>query len=284
MSANNHPLERLSSLIEERGLIVIDNVTQLPAYGEPYVYPHLVICLCHKGWARAEYDMTSIEFHSHDTAIIFPNHILKSHEVSDDYEASLLVISAKFLKELSLLHPNHYRVEYHYHPSYHLTDSQYECMNACFRLLASISRLEHPDRKDLLAEQMDMTARLVELFIRENGKMIIKKDAPVQQLLARFHGAIAEHFRESREVKFYAKQLCLSPKHFGTVVRQATGTGAGEWIAHYVIAQAKHLLRHRPDLSIQQVSLLLGFSEQTAFTRYFKANSGQTPKEYRETE
>lgn len=281
MSINNHPLEKLSDLIEARSLVVMERVTQLPVYTEPYIYPHLVICLCHKGWARAEYDMAPVEIRPHDTAIIFPNHILSGHKVSDDYEVSLLVISASFLKKLSLQHPNHYRVEYHYSPCYHLDDDQFESIYECFRLLASISRLEHPDREELLAEQMDMAARLVELFIRENGKMLIKRDTPVQQLLARFHGAIAEHFKESREVKFYAKLLCLSPKHFGTVIRQATGTGAGEWIAHYVIAQARHLLRHRPDLSIQQVSFMLGFSEQTAFTRYFKANSGQTPKEYR---
>ena len=103
-----------------------------------------------------------------------------------------------------------------------------------------------------------------------------------QQLFYRFQNAVAKHFRESREVQFYANLLCLSPKYFGSVIKQQTGITAVEWISRYVIIQAKSWLRYRHDLSIQQVSYELGFSDPAAFARYFKANTGLTPKEFRE--
>ena len=62
----------------------------------------------------------------------------------------------------------------------------------------------------------------------------------------------------------------------------ASGIGASEWIARYVIIQAKHLLSHHPNVTVQQISDRLGFSEQASFARYFKKHTGVTPTEYRE--
>ena len=90
------------------------------------------------------------------------------------------------------------------------------------------------------------------------------------------------HFRESKEVQYYANLLCLSPKYFGSIIKENTGTSASDWISQYVIVQAKSLLRHNKDLNIQQISYQLGFTDPAAFTRYFKANAGLSPKEYRE--
>jgi len=36
------------------------------------------------------------------------------------------------------------------------------------------------------------------------------------------------------------------------------------------------------DMTIQQISQYLGFSEQASFSRYFKANTGLSPTEYRD--
>ena len=88
---------------------------------------------------------------------------------------------------------------------------------------------------------------------------------------------------QEEEERADAELQNLTPKYFGTVSREATGIGVGEWIANYVIVQAKFLLRHQSNLTIQQVSNKLGFKEQTTFSRYFKTYTGMSPKEYRES-
>lgn len=128
---------------------------------------------------------------------------------------------------------------------------------------------------------MDIMAHLTEIYCTENG-FVPEEKSGVDQLLLRFHSAIAENYTKHREVKFYADLLCLSPKYFGTIVLQALGYSASELISRYVMVQAKHLLRHHRKITIQQISDRLGFSDQTAFARYFKRHSGQTPLEYRE--
>ena len=282
MAHEKHPLETINEWLEERGLAVINGVTSFPVYGEPYVSPNLVIALNHRGWLEAEYDMHPVRFEMHDNAVVYPGHILTAYRSSDDYLCTLLVVSPKFLDILSQLHPNHYLFQYHYNASFHVSVSQYETMVTCLEMLGAISKLNHPERDMLLSAQMDIVARIVRNILHENGKVLIRRDTGVQQLLSRFHEAVAAHYCESREVNFYATLLHLSPKYFGTVVRDATGIGVGEWIARYVIIQAKFLLRHHPELSIQQVSGQIGFKEHTTLSRYFKTHAGMSPKEYRE--
>ena len=284
MQQEKHPLETISDQLEERGLVVIENVTRMPTYNEPYVSPNLVIALNHRGWVKADYDMHPVTFLEHDHAVVYPGHILTAKEWSNDYLATLLVISPRFLNTLSQLHPKHYLFEYHYNSSFHLTESQFETMLTCFHMLQTISQQDHPEHDELLVMQMDIVARIVRQFLHESGKKMVCKDNAAQQTLVRFHEAVAQYYRKSREVRFYAELLSLSPKYFGTIIREATGIGAGEWIARYVVIQAKFMLRHYPSLSIQQISNQLGFSEQTSFSRYFKTYAGISPKQYRDRE
>nr|MCR5712008.1 helix-turn-helix domain-containing protein [Prevotella sp.] len=68
------------------------------------------------------------------------------------------------------------------------------------------------------------------------------------------------------------------------VIKEETGISALKWITDYVIIQAKMLLDSHQHLTIQQISHRLGFTEQSSFSRYFKANTGMTPSEYRRKE
>jgi AraC-like DNA-binding protein len=124
-------------------------------------------------------------------------------------------------------------------------------------------------------------AHLTEVYCTENG-VVLEEKTGTEQLILQFHNLIAQNYAQHREVKFYAEKLCLSPKYFGTVVNQALGYSAGELISRFVMVQARHLLHNHHKYSIQQISDKLGFSDQTAFARYFKKHAGVTPLEYRE--
>ncbi|MBP3755926.1 MAG: hypothetical protein J6I61_01425 [Prevotella sp.] len=55
-----------------------------------------------------------------------------------------------------------------------------------------------------------------------------------------FCDLVVKHYRESREVKYYASLLNLTPKHLSKVIRTVTGgLSPVEWIEQYVTAQAK---------------------------------------------
>lgn len=280
MSDEEHFLVKSPEEIQEKGLVVIENNTGMPIYDELVLSPFFMIILNHRGSIHMEYDYKPFTLSGHDFSLIYPNHLLKATASTSDYLSTLIVLSPQFLALLRKMFPDHFRFEYHFNHTFHLNEHQYKGINACFQLIKVINSLEKPEREELLATQVDFMAHLTEIYMRENNVLIDDKSG-VQQLLLRFHALIAENYNKNREVKFYAEQLCLSPKYFGTLVRKATGYSAIEWIAIYVIVQAKHLLRHHLKMTVQQISDRLGFADQTAFTHYFKSHSGQTPQEYR---
>lgn len=282
MEYQAHPIEKMMDQIKERGLMLIEGVNRMPIYEKPYVSPFIVICLNHRGWLKAIYDLRPVEFRPHDLAVIPPEYIVVAKESSDDYLASLLVIDPQFLKRLSLQHPLSYdHIKYRYNSASHLSNEQYEGVLGHFRMLNAISQINHPNRDELLANQLETGTQLIEIYLQENGMMKMQESPSAQQLVNRFQNAVVNHYTESRKVEYYANLLCLSPKYFGSIIKEQTGIAASVWISRYVVAKAKTLLHYRKDLSIQQVCYELGFQDPAAFTRYFKANAGLSPKEYR---
>ncbi len=81
-------------------------------------------------------------------------------------------------------------------------------------------------------------------------------------------------------VGFYADKLCLTPKYLSKLIRNATGRSAPEWIDAYVILEAKNMLKYS-NATIKEIVFRLNFPNQSVFYKFFKARTGMTPTEYR---
>ena len=101
-----------------------------------------------------------------------------------------------------------------------------------------------------------------------------------QTILDRFLQLVNQHCREHHQISYYADRMCLTERYLGTVVRQASGTTAKNWIDRALITQAKVLLRHS-DQSVLQISEDLHFPNPAFFSKYFKRLTGITPLEYK---
>jgi AraC-like DNA-binding protein len=279
----HHPFATDSSLIEERGLVVYDDLRELPAYEEAFSTPYTVIVLNLSGWVKAECDMRPVFFQPHNLAVLMHHHIHYFHEHSNDYRAIMVVMSPEFQNELKRRFPSTYRDVHHYifKQEVPLNEDQFATIHNLLLLLKSVSETTSHKRMDMIGHQLEVLFDLLQEYRRENG---IEDHQPSQRedLFARFYQAIIDHHRESREVHFYASMFNLTPKHFSTVIKQLTNISALEWITSHVIIQAKALLRNHDHLTVQQISHKLGFPDQSIFSRYFKNATGMSPKEYRE--
>jgi AraC-like DNA-binding protein len=86
--------------------------------------------------------------------------------------------------------------------------------------------------------------------------------------------------RKYRNVGFYADKLCLTPKYLSKLIKTTSGKSAPEWIDSYVILEAKNLLKYS-DIAIKEIVYRLNFPNQSVFYKFFKARTGMTPSEYR---
>ena len=284
-----HPVVALNEEIEKRGVYLIEDVVRLPSSdmpGEPFVSPHLVIVICHQGYSIGEYDTKPIKFCAHDFSLVYPDHPILAKETSEDYRSTLLIISSRFYDELRprLTYGN--SLLFHSQPSFHLSEEHYLCICDAIKLLKSVVSFDIPSRKETAIGILDVISKLVDNFRQTDDisdSQQTDTDTTEDNLLfRRFYDLLALHYKESREVQFYAQLLCLSPKYFGSLIKKDTGISASQCIAHYVVIQAKELLHYRPDLTIQQISHQLGFDDSMSFSRYFKASAGISPKKYRQ--
>ena len=100
------------------------------------------------------------------------------------------------------------------------------------------------------------------------------------EIYTHFIELLQKHYKQEREIGFYADKLCISPKYLSRMVKEASGRLATEWIEDYVITESKALLSST-SLSIQQISNTLNFPSQSLFGKYFKRITGVTPRNYR---
>jgi len=91
------------------------------------------------------------------------------------------------------------------------------------------------------------------------------------------------HYREQREVSFYADKLHLTPKYLSKIIKQNSGKSANQWVDDNVMLEARALLRST-NMNIQQISDHLHFPSQSSFGKYFKRKAGVSPKEYRKSD
>lgn len=283
----NHPLFKMNKEIERRGILVIDSTVGIPPADEPVATPHLMISLCHSGSSKGEYDMKPMEVRAHDYAVVYPDHPVMGRSTSEDYTSTLIILSDKLYAELRprLAYGNNQI--FHSRPFFHLNTAYYNCVKQAIELLRSVTALDIPTRNNLIADTLDLLSRLTE-NVRKNLKpsenaVILPRMGHTRTLFSQFYDLLNQHYREHRDVAFYARQVCLSPKYFGHLIKQDIGITVSQCILRYVTIQAKTILRHRPELTIQEVGYELGFEDSTIFSRYFKSGAGLSPSEYRKT-
>src|SRR5215468_4285575 len=69
----------------------------------------------------------------------------------------------------------------------------------------------------------------------------------------------------------------LSPYHFARQFKAATGLPPYQYVILRRVERGKHLLPAGTDLSLAEVAMHAGFSDQSQFTHHFKRVVGVTP-------
>lgn len=101
-----------------------------------------------------------------------------------------------------------------------------------------------------------------------------------EQLFQQFITLLIRHYKQEHYIEFYARSLSISPSYLSRIIRQTTHKTAAYFINGLLHAEACRLLRHT-DRTIQAIADELNFSDQSAFGKFFKANTGLSPLQYR---
>lgn len=273
-----HPLLSNLQKIKDEGIVVLDDVRDLPAGDRPFVSSDYVLCVGHKGWIQLLYDNHPDCFEKHTVGVVFPNHSVSMVSKTDDYLATLIVVDASVLNDPMLQIINLMRYRYESHPCVKLDRHEYRMITDVVEGMREIKRLELPESRMLMTRLLEFLLRLLSHY----RKSKLNETGANKRVSMQFHSDLTRHFSRHHDVGFYAERVCLTPKYFSAVVKQETGHNAAYWIRIKIIAEAKMLLHIRQDLSLKVIADMLGFGEQASFSRYFKRETGLSPTEFRE--
>ena len=277
--------ELLLPSVEQTDILIVREMQCFFGYNEDFVFPHTILTLILSGSARAMYDRRVITHHKNDLAIILPGHIMHPMDCTDDFTYALLFISPKMLDDLRFHTFSHDHDKFNDAPVCSLTDEQAAHLLAIVDQLVAIanhSEQELPHRYQTLLAQLAVGYEFLNYYRRDQDRHWAENRHT--DIFNSFCDLVVKHYRESREVKYYADLLNLTPKHLSKVIRKATnGLSPVKWIEQYVTAQAKRLIDAHATQTLQETAYMLGFSEPTSFYRYFKRVAGMTAKQYRDS-
>jgi AraC-like DNA-binding protein len=101
-------------------------------------------------------------------------------------------------------------------------------------------------------------------------------------LLVKFEKLLEKYFMEAHHPKFYAAHLSVTSNYLNTLCKKLTGKTLGKVIRSRIVLEAKRLLVNS-EYTISQIAYELYFEDNSYFTKFFKANTGLTPAEFRKS-
>ncbi len=107
-----------------------------------------------------------------------------------------------------------------------------------------------------------------------------KIDTASQQLHKNFYNLLEEQFIQYHKVNEYADLLNVTPNHLSETIKKLTGKTAGDIIHERLILEAKRRLLHS-SITAKELAYALNFNDPSYFSRFFKANTNQSPEGFR---
>ena len=261
--------------------ILLDNIQIFPVFRYPFRVDVTTAIICLKGSVKGYFDMKRYYMQAPCFITVLADQILQYEEISDDFEGLFIVMSKRFSDNLfaNIQERLPIFLSVKEKPSILLSDEGLEIMKTYYGMLHKIVC-----QKENL-HRLEIVKHLTLAFFYHTGSQmhtLVEDNKKTKQevLFEHFLDFVRKHYKQERNINFYADKLCLTPKYLTTVIRQTSGKTAGEWIDEYVATEAKALLKST-NMTIQQIGDELNFASQSFFGKYFKRQVGISPKEYR---
>ena len=140
------------------------------------------------------------------------------------------------------------------------------------------------DSKELMSYQK--IRNLVDITYIELSRLYINKtdlngstNNHYNQKLHQLEQFIETHYLEEKSPSKYAEWMNMSPKHLNRIVKNLLNKTTQDLIIERIILEAKRMLV-QPENSVSDVSLHLGYDDNSYFSRLFKKRCNETPTEF----
>lgn len=247
----------------------------------PHVFGRGGIFICLAGEGYVIINEKKYMLRKNTMCVAFPGTIVQAFHRKEGFQSYTLAIDTQFLRELNIPSAESVHILMRENPCILLKSEQLDnIMQICDMMHSKDKRDQHPYHQQINSHMLMLLCyELAGIYARD---LPIKCEPCSHQdiLFRRFMSLLATDITTSREVKYYADKLKITPKYLTMVTRQISNRSATEWITRSVILNAKALLS-TTQLSVQEISSQLNFANPSFFGQYFLRYTQMTPKEFR---
>lgn len=248
-----------------------------------------MLIYCRKGHIRLNVNLNEYELKGGMVFFNIPGNLLRINEIvsdNEDFRYVCIVMSKAFVANLQvdmnkLFTEGMSLLE---HPSVELDDSEKEMASKYMALIANLIQSNISYKREAICSAMvSIFYMLSSLWGRkseDSAKVLPVVTSRNRMVFDQFIKLVSQNYTVHRNVGFYADKLCLTPKYLSKLIRDTSGRSAPDWIDSYVVLEAKNLLKYS-NAAIKEIVYTLNFPNQSVFYKFFKARTGMTPTEYR---
>lgn len=285
---SSFPRDEFSAQIEGK-LFMTDNIfdkrpPRIVAMKSPVQLSMALIVMCIDGSMDIKINLQEYHLTSHSVATILAGSFMQLTHVSQNFRGAIIAIARDFMDYSEDVKMNMAMLRRTMDmPFAQISD---EGMNETIQLLKLMkSKLMNPT----FTYKAQVARMYLELF-KYNGFHSFASSGQYNdkpryasrrdEIFNQFINEVQSHYKQERQVLFYADRLCISPKYLSSIVHEVSGKYATEWIDDYVILETKALLKNH-NFTIKEICQQMNFSTQSLFAKYFKQHTGMTPRQFR---
>lgn len=240
----------------------------------------IIVIICLKGRATFRVELEDIEISRCSFFAIEPDAAFYISEHSDDFRMDVIRLGKEFLE---IADEEHFNIQLKKILKTNKAFSLSERRTRMFHIMHSYLKVLITNEEGTYIKRI--IYEYIRLFFYE-ACHIMSTETPEDTkkkeniITKRFLSSVEKNFREHRKVEYYAEEQGITPKHLAYTIKKTTGKYPSTWIEDHSLLESKKLLSAR-ELTIQDISVDLGFSTPSHFSKFFKQKTGMTPNEFR---
>ena len=234
-----------------------------------------------KGTARLRCNFEMIEEQADSVVLFNPGDIIKVERRSQDFEVEILAFSS-FIQLAALNQLENVSVNALKKNMILDTPETASAATGIVRVLKpAIDTCSVRELYFISVMQLRAFYMLYQVMLRRNQIEVDSFKSRGDELFFRFRQLLAEHYRESRSVAFYADKLCITTRYLTDIVQQHYGRSPKDAIDVYTVMQIRLDLL-QSDVTLSELAYKYHFSSPSFFSDYFRRNAGCSPQDYRQ--
>ncbi len=177
--------------------------------------------------------------------------------------------------------------DYESHEALHLSEEEKQIINACVKNI----ELEYNANTD--GHSQSLFVSNLELILNYSKRFYDRqfhtRTTRNKDVVSDFERHLKDYFKSEEladlgqpSVQYFAEKVHLSANYLSDLLKKETGRNVKEHINEILVKKAKTMLLNS-SRSVSEIAYDLGFNYPHYFSRMFKAHTGYTPANYRES-